>query len=557
MSQLDPSQRTLDDLIQASCDALLDDASLLELEQRLAADPEARRCFAEAHLMHSEIRFIVRSRHASEALLTQIHDVAMDQPKSATFARLRLFGRIAPTGQVGKWAAAAVVLLALGGGVLAMRRPRAIDAPAAPGPLNVAWLVNAQDCQWAPDEMDMPGRDMRAGKLLRLRVGLAEIEFDQGARVLLQGPAIVELLSGNSARLVSGKMTAHVPTRAKGFTVLSPTGKVVDLGTEFGLTVDERGNTTVRVFQGEVRASPLATPDKPSTALKLLQDQVALIAGKSIEIENPAVRGEDSSRFVRTIDPPRVIVPRSLELDFSNPRPDTLRDAAGLGIGLTHRLPGTGSSLPQLDPNLRLDPAARALRLTTTRSDINQQTNLAAGEYLGVRLADLGFTGVEDFEVSATIPEIPGLEQVGQFGLYVGTRSNSNIRGGLISQNERDQYRLFLVNNDGGTDADIHEIGVMNTGEDLKLTLRRRRGRYTLVVENQTRQSSSTLSIAHRPFLDGAVDLYVGVFGANTQSDVSKTLTIRKISATVLSSKLASLSMIVEGERLATSQLPP
>ena len=97
----------------------------------------------------------------------------------------------------------------------------------------------------------------------------------------------------------------------------------------------------------------------------------------------------------------------------------------------------------------------------------------------------------------------------------------------------------------------------MNTGEDLKLTLRRRLGRYSLIVENQTRQSSSTLTIAHRPFLDAAADLYVGVFGANTQSDVSKTLTIRKISVTVLTTRLASSPTNLDGARLAASRESP
>ena len=48
-----------------------------------------------------------------------------------------------------------------------MGRPGRVDSPVTPGPLNVAWLVNAQDCQWALDDSDMPGRDMSAGKLLR------------------------------------------------------------------------------------------------------------------------------------------------------------------------------------------------------------------------------------------------------------------------------------------------------------------------------------------------------------------------------------------------------
>jgi hypothetical protein len=34
--------------------------------------------------------------------------------------------------------------------------------------------------------------------------------------------------------------------------------------------------------------------------------------------------------------------------------------------------------------------------------------------------------------------------------------------------------------------------------------------------------------------LDGERDLYVGIFGANTQSDVRKTLKIKELGATVL-----------------------
>ena len=97
--------------------------------------------------------------------------------------------------------------------------------------------------------------------------GLAEIEFDCGARVILQGPAGLRLLSGRSARLLKGKLTARVPARARGFTVLTPHNKVVDLGTEFGLSVDDDGAATVRVFTGEVVAYPLRPgPRRPIPA---------------------------------------------------------------------------------------------------------------------------------------------------------------------------------------------------------------------------------------------------------------------------------------------------
>jgi hypothetical protein len=398
-----------------------------------------------------------------------------------------------------------------------------------PPAANVAWLVNAQDCKWEGGESAMPGRDMRAGKTLRLQSGLAEIEFDRGARLILRGPAGLRLISGNEARLLYGSLTARVPPAARGFTVSSPQGRVVDLGTEFGLSVDAQGSTDVRVFEGTVEASPLAGPAAVGSVVTLHEQQAARIDGPTVTLKETG----DNTPYVRAIVPPADVIPRVLTFDFAQSAAGTLLDAEGAGIGLTHRLPGTGGGLAGRDPNLRLNARRGLLELTTTRSDINQQVGLPWGEYLGVRLSDLGFTGTEDFAVTVTIPDIPGLERVGQFGLYAGTRCDRNTRGGLISQPEPDRYNLFLVNNDGGRDSDLYEVGLMSRGDDLRLTLRRTGGAYSLVVENLTRLNSGTLSIAHPVFLDGERDLYVGLFGANTQSDVRKTLTIRGLAVKV------------------------
>src|SRR5262249_2677417 len=142
-------------------------------------------------------------------------------------------------------------------------------------------------------------------------------------------------------------------------------------------------------------------------------------------------------------------------------------------------------------------------------------------------------TGQEDFEVSAILPKIPRLDVVGQFGVYVGASSTANIRGGLISWPQPDRYGLFLVNNSGGRDSDLNEVGLMTTGDDLRRAWRRIGGRYALVVENQTRGSSNTLAITHPAFLDRERDLFAGLFGANTQSNLSKVLTIKEMKVTI------------------------
>jgi hypothetical protein len=520
------------ELVDRYCSGLIDDEDLHRLEAYLLDDSEARRYFVEYFHHHTQIHFAVRAKRATAAVLDRLHKSAT-KPREPASARGRsALSKAWSSAGIAAGVLAVVVgagMLVRGGPFARFRLDLAAQGKASGG--NVAWLVNAQNCRWAGSET-RPGRDMRAGKSVSLERGLAEIEFDQGARVILQGPAGIELLSGSKVRLSHGTLTAWVPRRAQGFTVLSPGGRVVDLGTEFGLSVDEGGATTVRVFTGEVEAFPTVADATRDHGVTIHQDQTARIDGRSVNLKS-SDQESDPVAYVRSIESPVVLAARSVQLDFGDPRPGTIMDRTGRGVGLTHRLPGTGAALPVRDSNILLRPEQHDLELTTTRSDINTQQGMATGEYPGFRLADLGYTGNEDFEISATIPNIPGLKVVGQFGLYIGAASDRNIRGGLISSPEPNQYRLFLVNNRGGIDQDLYEVGLMTTGDNLRLSLCRKNKQYSLVVENLTRKSSSTLSIAHPAFLDSEVKLYAGLFGANTQSEHSKTLTIREVKVTV------------------------
>ena len=74
-----------------------------------------------------------------------------------------------------------------------------------------------------------------------------------------RGPVSWQLASQQRLQLDSGQLVAHVPARAIGFTVATPTAEVVDLGTEFGVHVDAQGQTNVQVFEGAVEFS-LSTP---------------------------------------------------------------------------------------------------------------------------------------------------------------------------------------------------------------------------------------------------------------------------------------------------------
>jgi ferric-dicitrate binding protein FerR (iron transport regulator) len=519
------------DLIDDYLSGLLDEARMCKLEEVLHADADARTYFVRYSRLHTDLHLEMRAQQASGLVLDRIEELTQGQDPPLPLKRSNPYPRRRFPVHLLRWGlltAAASLLLAAGLGWWSVKGRSHPDNTPGNEPA-IAWLVNAQNCQWSEGE---PAGNMQAGTVLKLERGLAEICFQCGARVVLQGRADLELLSERSARLMRGKLTARVPEPALGFEILSPQGKVIDLGTEFGISVLDEGATDVYVFEGKVVARPTENGQAEVGAISLIQNQAARMVAGQVTLQ-PRELGVGADQFVRAIIPPPVILPRTLRLDFDHAVPGSIRDQNGLGTGLTQRLAGTGRALTENDPNLRLDIAKAQLELTTTNSDLNTGYQLHHGEYLGFRLSDLGFTGEEDFAVTVTIPNIPALEVVGQFGLYAAAGSDRSIRGGLLIDRGPGEYTQFLVTNNDRKDADPCKVGLLSTGTDLRLTLKRTRGEYSLTAENLTNGSGSTLTIPRPAFLDSEKDLYVGLFGANTQSNVRKTLVIKELQVMV------------------------
>ena len=85
--------------------------------------------------------------------------------------------------------------------------------------------------------------------------GFAEITFDSGAQVVLEGPASLDLNSAWDATLRRGTLKANVPTEAMGFRISNPSVEVVDLGTVFTMIADRSGAADVLVLKGMVETS--------------------------------------------------------------------------------------------------------------------------------------------------------------------------------------------------------------------------------------------------------------------------------------------------------------
>ena len=118
----------------------------------------------------------------------------------------------------------------------------------------VARLVTSLDANWR--EIDpTPGAFLEKGSF-RLDAGIVELEFNRGARVTLRGPSSFELKSTDLLHVSSGNLVARIPEEAIGFTIVTDEAEVVDLGTEFGLRVEDGRQTEVHVIEGLVEVFP-------------------------------------------------------------------------------------------------------------------------------------------------------------------------------------------------------------------------------------------------------------------------------------------------------------
>jgi hypothetical protein len=142
-------------------------------------------------------------------------------------------------------AAAAALTVSAAGGVLWWRHRVAM--PLARVTQN-AGAVLAQDGRAV-----VIGETLPQGRLTLLR-GTLGLNYGRGVQLVIEAPAEFECSRADLLRLHAGRLAAEVPPPAKGFTVITPTGKAVDLGTKFGVDVPPQGEAEVHVFQGEVIA---------------------------------------------------------------------------------------------------------------------------------------------------------------------------------------------------------------------------------------------------------------------------------------------------------------
>ena len=185
-----------------------------------------------------------------------------------------------------RWAWAAAVLL----GITTWWTVKP-DAPEA-------HIVRMEAASWDASQVSPKVGDKLESRRLQLAGGLIELKFALGATVIVEGPADFEVLGPQHAFLHRGRAVTRMPKGTKGFVLDSPRGRLIDQGTEFGVSVGLSGDTEVHVLEGEVEAVPR---NQPQHAVQLSVNQAARLTPQRVE-----QFAADAVGFITDLPPPSV-----------------------------------------------------------------------------------------------------------------------------------------------------------------------------------------------------------------------------------------------------------
>lgn len=169
-----------------------------------------------------------------------------------------------------------------------------------PRPYVVATLTDTYQTRWANMETPLKTGDplLNDHQPKQLLDGFAELEFENGATVVLEGPALFSILDANHMSVSYGQLSARVPPPATGFRIDTSGWKIIDIGTEFGVHAGTDGQTSVHMFNGKAKMQAHTPED--TTAVPppghMLEEGQARAADASGHIEEVPL---EQAQFVR------------------------------------------------------------------------------------------------------------------------------------------------------------------------------------------------------------------------------------------------------------------
>ena len=281
----------LDQLLQEWELGLLDEKGIARVREILKSDPAARQHYVQMQMLDAALQLEQQSGLTTS--ITPAEEAGDDWAGSESISKdspavgVKLVRQSTHMSRAVVWfsAAAALLVCVLGGRLAYLEFDRSQSQPQTAESVDaditqidteeetstgIALVTRLVDAVWEDDQRPLAVGDALLPGRLGLAAGYMQVEFFCGATVILEGPAELDLESSMLARVHRGRLRAQVPPAARGFTIDVADMKVVDLGTEFGISVSDFG-ADVQVFDGEVELH------QPTSETRLLTAGQAIV----------------------------------------------------------------------------------------------------------------------------------------------------------------------------------------------------------------------------------------------------------------------------------------
>lgn len=133
------------------------------------------------------------------------------------------------------------------------------DAGTATPSAPIAELIDFYDLQFKDSIKPVENIRFDQGKY-EVERGQLHLRFDDSVELLFSGPGTFEILNPKLVRVTQGNIrTIVLNDKGKEFTILSPSSRYIDWGTEFSLNISPNGEDLVNVHEGAIEVQCLVT----------------------------------------------------------------------------------------------------------------------------------------------------------------------------------------------------------------------------------------------------------------------------------------------------------
>lgn len=121
--------------------------------------------------------------------------------------------------------------------------------PPLPGVASVSDTLGAA---WSSPEPLEKGTRLTAGSSpVQLIKGLLKLRTDNGVHLVIEAPAEFRFINSDELSMTYGRVFVNIRQSPNGFSVQTQKSKIIDMGTQFGVYTDMRGDTELHVFEGK------------------------------------------------------------------------------------------------------------------------------------------------------------------------------------------------------------------------------------------------------------------------------------------------------------------